>query len=45
MRDYGIMYLFHDLRARANMSAINCLRSVTLQWEWVMDVISLQTLC
>ena len=35
-RDYGIMYLFHDRCARANMAYEQRDKLVTLQWEQVM---------
>jgi len=44
--DYGITYLFHDRRARANIWAnVQRDKLVTLQWSGLWDVISLQTLC
>ena len=44
-RDYGITYLFHDRRARANTAYEQRDELVTLQWSDLWDVISLQTLC
>jgi len=45
MRDYGITFLFHDRHATANMDLRTARSTGHASVEWVMGVISLQTLC